>query len=86
MLTYGQVLHTEQHGERIVNVRYSYELCEYRCRLYVYGKANKDADYFTNDLEDAKQTAKAMATLSHLRRREHTVEHVPADDTEGGAL
>lgn len=85
-MTYGKVLHTEQHGERIVNVRRSTIYDEYRCRLYVYGKAQPEADYFTNDLDDAKSTAKAMATLSHLRRREHTVEHVPADDTEGGEL
>lgn len=62
-MTYGKVLHTEQHGERIVNVRRSTIYDEFRCRLYVYGKAQPDADYFTNDLEDAKQTAKAMATL-----------------------
>lgn len=152
-MTYGKVLHTEQHGERIVNVRHSSELCEYRCRLYVYGKANKDADYFTNDLDDAKSTAKAMATLrpqsrvvetsdwellradgrpvrigdkledfrgdtrvvrggepplhegstgrvdlgdrivypgvvdcKWVRKTAYAVEHVPADDTEGGAL
>lgn len=84
-MTYGKVLHTEQHGERIVNVRRSTIYDEFRCRLYVYGKAQPDADYFTNDLEDAKQTAKAMATLRHLRR-DYTVEHVPADDTEGGEL
>jgi hypothetical protein len=85
-MTYGKVLHTEQHGERIVNVRRSLIYPEYRCRLYVYGKAQPDADYFTNDLDDAKSTAKAMATCSHLRRPAYAVEHVPADDTEGGAL
>jgi len=152
-MTYGKVLHTEQHGERIVNVRLSTIYSEYRCRLYVYGKAQPDADYFTNDLDDAKSTARAMATLSHLRAVEtqewelltadgrpvrigdkledfrgdtrvvrggepplhdgstgridlgdrivypgvvdckwvrkhprYTIEHVPADDTEGGAL
>lgn len=85
-MTYGKVLHTEQHGERIVNVRFNSEYNEYRCRLYTYGKAQPDADYFTNDLEDAKSTAKAMATCSHLRRPAYVVEHVPADDTEGGAV
>ena len=43
-MTYGKVLHTEQHGERIVNVRFNSEYNEYRCRLYTYGKAQPDAE------------------------------------------
>lgn len=60
-MTYGRVLHTVQHGERIVNVRWSPEYNEYRCRLYTYGKAHPPADYFTNDFDDAKSTAGHMA-------------------------
>lgn len=60
-MTYGKVLHTEQHGERIVNVRKDIETGEYRARLYTYGKAYKPADYFTNDLDDAMSTAGHMA-------------------------
>lgn len=85
-MTYGKVLHNEQHGERIVNVRRSTIYDEFRCRLYVYGKAQPDADYFTNDFDDAKRTAAAMAQCKHIQRPEYAVEHVPADDTEGGAL
>lgn len=33
---------------------------EYRVRLFVDGVHVKDADYFTNDREDAEGTAKAM--------------------------
>lgn len=73
-MTYGKVLHTEQHGERIVNVRLRTIYSEYRCRLYVYGKAQPDADYFTNDLDDAKSTAKAMATLRPQLRAVETSE------------
>lgn len=60
-MTYGPVLYTKQHGERIVNVRYNAQYDEFRCRLCVYGQAEPEADYFTNDLEDAKSTAEAMA-------------------------
>ncbi len=65
-MPYGKVLHTEQHGERIVNVRRNAVYDEYRCRLYTYGHAQPEADYFTNDLDDAKSTARAMATLRHI--------------------
>ena len=85
-MIYGKVLYTKQHGECIVNVRRSTIYDEYRCRLYVYGKAQPDADYFTNDLDDAKGTARAMAQCTHLKRAEYAIAHVPADDTEGGAL
>lgn len=64
-MTYGKVLYTKQHGERIVNVRRSRIYDEFRCRLYVYGVAVTDADYFTNDLDDARSTADAMATCKH---------------------
>jgi len=67
-MAYGKVLYTKQHGERIVNVRYDPHLSEYRCRLYVYGTAYKDADYFTNDLDDAIGTADVMATLQHTHK------------------
>lgn len=60
-MPYGPVLYTKQHGERVVNVRYNAQYDEFRCRLYVYGQAEPEADYFTNDLEDAKGTANAMA-------------------------
>lgn len=60
-MTYGRVLYTVQHGERIVNVRKDSETGEYRARLYTYGKAYTPADYFTNDLDDAKSTAGHMA-------------------------
>jgi hypothetical protein len=60
-MRYGKVLHQAQHGERIVNVRKCAELDEYRCRLFCYGVPRPEADYFTNDLDDAKSTAGHMA-------------------------
>lgn len=36
------------------------DLGEFRCRLYVHGEAFPDADYFTDDRQDAIQTARAM--------------------------
>lgn len=69
-MTYGKVLHAEQHGERIVTVRRNAAYNEYRCRLYTYGNAQPEADYFTNDLDDAKGTARAMATLKYIPTKE----------------
>jgi hypothetical protein len=60
-MAYGKALHTEQHGERIVVVRKDSDTDEFRARLYTYGNAKPDADYFTDDLEDAKGTARHMA-------------------------
>jgi hypothetical protein len=40
------------------------ENAEYVVRLYVKSAHQKRADYFTNDLTDAKGTAKAMARRS----------------------
>jgi hypothetical protein len=60
-MSYGKVLHTVQHGERIVVVRKNAEFNEYRCRLSTYGQPHPEADYFTNDFEDAKSTAGHMA-------------------------
>lgn len=60
-MAYGKALHTEQHGERIVVIRKDSETGEYRARLYTYGTPKPDADYFTDDREDAKGTALAMA-------------------------
>lgn len=60
-MTYGKALHTEQHGERIVIVRKDSETGEFRARLFTYGTAKPEADYFTDDLEDAKSTARHMA-------------------------
>lgn len=54
-------IHTEQHGERIVHVEYNDSFDEYRCRLFVYGESRPQADYFTDDRDDAIGTAKLMA-------------------------
>jgi hypothetical protein len=37
---------------------------EYRVRLYLEGKAYPPADYYTDDLEDAKGTARHMVNHS----------------------
>lgn len=60
-MAYGKALHTEQHGERIVVIRKDSETGEYRARLSTYGIDKPEADYFTDDLDDAKGTARAMA-------------------------
>jgi hypothetical protein len=60
-MRYGKALHTVQHGERIVTVRKNAEFNEYRCRLFTYGRPRPEADYFTNELDDAKSTAGHMA-------------------------
>lgn len=54
--------HNEANG-REVRIYYSYRLEEYRCRLIENGKANPEADYFTDDEDDAYNTAKKMAGL-----------------------
>ena len=44
-----------------VVVAYDINLGEYRCRLIVDRVAHPDADYFTDDKDDARHTAWAMA-------------------------
>lgn len=41
-------------------IHYDASLQEYRVRLYINGKAQPDADYFTNDRTDAENTAIRM--------------------------
>ncbi len=53
-------IHTETRGARVVKVYRDSEWCEFRCRLYVAGVLQSDADYFTGDRDDALETAKAM--------------------------
>ena len=67
-MTYGKAVHTEQFGERIVVVRKDSETQEYRARLYMYDTAKVEADYFTDDLADAKRTARAMVNPSACDR------------------
>lgn len=59
-MAFGRSLHTIQFGERIVVVKQDSETQEYRARLFTYGQPHKDADYFTEDLDDAKATAERM--------------------------
>ena len=47
----------------IVRVYKDYEWDEYVCKMWENGKRNEDADYFTDDLEDALNTAKAMVGI-----------------------
>lgn len=43
-----------------VKVFRNLEMREYLCRLYINGKANAEADYFTDCKQDAINTANAM--------------------------
>ena len=43
-----------------VKVHLEPALAEYRARLYVRGSAIPSADYFTDDLDDARRTARHM--------------------------
>lgn len=57
----GRIIHQAHHGERSVFVRKDSETGEYRCRLAVYDTLRPEADYFTDDREDAFATAVHMA-------------------------
>jgi hypothetical protein len=48
------------NGERRAVVRYNVEYEEYVVQLFVNGTRNYDADYFTNDRDDAISTMRAM--------------------------
>lgn len=48
---------------RTVTVAYNSELNEYRVRLSESGKPQPDADYFTDDKQDAFQTARLMQMM-----------------------
>ena len=48
-------------GDVVVKVHYNPEFQEFRARPYVNGKAVESGDYFTNDAQDAKNTADSMA-------------------------
>lgn len=39
---------------------------EYICKLHVAGRHNSEADYYTDDKDDALLTARVMASNSHL--------------------
>lgn len=44
----------------IVKVYFDSDWGEYRCRLFVQGVENTDSEYFTDDKNDAIDTAQAM--------------------------
>lgn len=52
---------TFQNGKRSVKVKFNRDYEEYVAELTVEGKRLPDADYFTNDKDDAIGTAKQMA-------------------------
>jgi len=60
----GRLVHREQNGEAEVKVYWDAANEEYTCRLFVTGKEQPSAAYFTDELEDAKNTAKDMARRS----------------------
>lgn len=63
-----------EEGRVSVTISWSSEWQDYRCRLNIDGTDQQGADYFTDDLQDAKQTAASMADaaaaqLTHTTRR-----------------
>lgn len=63
-----------EEGRVSVIIAYSNEYQEYRCRLNIDGCDQQGADYFTDDLQDAKLTAASMADaaaaqLTHTTRK-----------------
>lgn len=58
---------TETSGNAVVKVYWNSDEREFICRLFVDGKENTAASYFTDDLEDAKATAKDMVRRASTR-------------------
>ena len=52
-----------KNGNKQTFIKYNGEWKEYRVLLFIEKKLQKDATYFTDDLEDAVNTAKAMIGL-----------------------
>lgn len=63
-------IHHATRGPVAVKVHYSAEWREYRARLYYHGQAIPALDYFTQDREDATDTA-------HKILQWHTKESTP---------
>lgn len=57
----GRLIHTETQGSTEAKVYWNSSLGEYTVRLFKNGRLDEKADYFTDDKNDAKQTAKRMA-------------------------
>ena len=49
-------IYEKSQGKWSVRVRYEYMWNEYTCRLYLNGSVHENADYFTNDKDDAIAT------------------------------
>lgn len=56
----GRLLDTQTNGRFTVKVFYNAENAEYVCRLFKDGVAYEPADYFTDDKQDAMDSAKRM--------------------------
>ena len=63
-----RIVHTETNGSNKVVVKYTSEIQEYVCILYKDDVMVRDSDYFTDDKQDAIDTAKCMVkdgSISH---------------------
>lgn len=69
----GRLVHTETQGTATVKVYWEPTDKEYMCRLFVNGKENVNASYFTDSLDDAKATAKEMAKRADTLAAKHPV-------------
>lgn len=52
---------TNEKDSRLVKVTYASVYSEYTCALYINDKHQIEADYYTDDIEEAIQTAETMA-------------------------
>ena len=65
-----KLIQTIINGNREVKIVWDSEWQQYQCRLYVENKFYQPATYFTDDLSDAIDSAKAMA--KPLREKKET--------------
>lgn len=60
-----------QNGERKAVIHFIPAAHEFRVRLWLAGVCDPEADYFTNDREDAEGTAQAMVAGGMVGRSEY---------------
>jgi hypothetical protein len=61
---------TNPYAADLVTVSYESEFKEYSCRLFVNGIKQSDATYYTDDRQDAIQTAHAMIDTLIIKSQE----------------
>lgn len=75
----GRIVHTVTSGAATVKVYWDAALKEYTCTLFVNGVKNVNADYFTDSLEDAKNSAKDMAQRADKSKPKDAQVRIPVE-------